>query len=49
MYGMKNSVLYIKNDVIYSLVTVGGTFLISVISNVMWKKAKQFYVNIRRM
>ena len=53
MYGMRNSVLYIKNDVIYSLVTVGvtvgRTFLISVISNVMWKKAKPFYVNIRRM
>lgn len=49
MYGMRNSVLYIKNDAIYSLVTVGGTFLISVISNVIWKKGKQSYVNIRRM
>ena len=49
MYGMRNSIIYIKNDVIYSLVTIGGTFLISVISNVIWEKAKQFYVNIRRI
>ena len=47
MYGMRNSVLYIKNDVTYSLVTVGGTLLISVISSAIWKKVKQ--LNIRRM
>ena len=37
MYGLRSNIVYIENDVIYSIITILGTIILSIFSNCVWK------------
>lgn len=46
MYSLRSNIVYVESDVIYSLITIAGTFLVSSISSFVWKVAKKYCLNI---
>ncbi len=37
MYGLRSGMVYIENDVLYSIITIFGTITLSIFSNCIWK------------
>ena len=37
MYGLRSSMVYMENDVLYSIITISGTIILSIFSNCIWK------------
>lgn len=37
MYGLRSGMVYIENDVLYSIITILGTITLSIFSNCIWK------------